>query len=152
MLEYIEKILDPYMARQREQLGLSPDAPGLCIFDVFAAHRCDEFLQSLREHNIRYVMVPAGCTGSLQPLDVATNEPFKHHLKELFSSWYADKVRTLLDSGLAVENIKVDLRTSVIKPIHFGWLVKNMEWLSSQDQMLRRGWKDIAILDKLQIN
>ena len=53
MLEYIEKILDPYMARQREQLSLSPDAPGLCIFDVFAAHRCDEFLQSLREHNIR---------------------------------------------------------------------------------------------------
>jgi hypothetical protein len=46
MLEYIEKILDAYMVRQREQLGLSPDAPGLCIFDVFAAHRCDEFLQS----------------------------------------------------------------------------------------------------------
>ena len=61
-------------------------------------------------------------------------------------------MKTLLDSGLAVENIKVDLRTSVIKPIHFGWLVKNMEWLSSQAQMLRRGWKDIGILGKLQIN
>ena len=97
-------------------------------------------------------MVPAGCTGSLQQLDVATNEPFKYHLKELFSSWYADKVKTLLDSGLAVENIKLDLRTSVIKPIHFGWLVKNMEWLSSQDQMSKRGWKDSGILDKLQIN
>lgn len=106
---------------------------------------------SLREHSIRYVMVPAGCTGQLQPLDVAINEPFKHHLKELFSLWYADKVKELLDSNLAVENIKVDLRTSVIKPIYFDWLIKNMEWLSSQDQMLTRGWKDIGILDKLHI-
>jgi hypothetical protein len=96
-------------------------------------------------------MVPAGCTGQLQPLDVAINEPFKHHLKELFSLWYADKVKELLDSNLAVENIKVDLCTSVIKPIYFDWLIKNMEWLSSQDQMLTRGWKDIGILDKLHI-
>ena len=42
--------------------------------------------------------------------DVATNEPFKNHLKESFSSWYAEKVKELLDSGLPVENIKVDLR------------------------------------------
>ena len=47
MLEYVDEVLVPYMARQREQLNLSPTAPGLCIFDVFASHRCEDFLQRL---------------------------------------------------------------------------------------------------------
>ena len=68
--------------------------------------------------------MPAGCTGQLQPLDVAVNEPFKAHLKELFSLWYAERVRM---DGQLVEEIKIDLRASVIKPIHFRWLVDNME-------------------------
>ena len=63
MLEYIDEVLVPYIARQREQLILSPTAPGLCFFDVFASHRYEDFLQRLEEHNLKYVFVPAGCTG-----------------------------------------------------------------------------------------
>ena len=59
-------------------------------------------------------------SGQLQPLDMVINEPFKYHLKELFSLWNAEEVKDLLDGGLTVENIKVDLHTSVIKPTHFG--------------------------------
>ena len=66
---------------------------------------------------------------------MAVNEPFKRHLKEFFSQWYAEKVKERLDSGLSVENVKIDLRMSIIKPIHFGWLMKNMEWLSEQEQV-----------------
>ena len=84
----------------------------------------------------------------LQPLDVAVNEPFKCHLKELSSLWYAQKVKEQLDSSLSVENMKIDLRMSIIKPIHFGWLMKNMEWFSEQEAALLRGWKDTGILDK----
>ena len=94
------------------------------------------FLQMLEEHNLKYVFVPAGCTRQLQPLDVAVNEPFKCHLKER------------LDSGLSVENVKIDLSMSIIKPIHCEGLMKNMEWLSEQ-KVLLRGWKDIGLLDKL---
>ena len=79
---------------------------------------------------------------------MAVNEPFKCHLKELFSLWYAEKVKERLDNGLSVENVKIDMCMSIIKPIHFGWLMKNVEWLSEQEVLLR-GWKDISILDKL---
>ena len=89
LLEYT-KSLDPYMERQRKQLDLLPTALGLCIFYVFAAHRRDEFLQRLGEHNI---MVPASHAGQLQPLNLAINKPFKNHFKELLSLWYAEKVK-----------------------------------------------------------
>ena len=49
MLEYVDTVLAPYMTKQRERLGLAEDAFGLCIFDVFAAHRCEEFLKSLMQ-------------------------------------------------------------------------------------------------------
>ena len=39
MLEYIEKVLVPYMSEQRRLLNLESEAPASCIFDVFAAHR-----------------------------------------------------------------------------------------------------------------
>ena len=65
------------MSEQRRLLELEPDAPGLCIFDVFAAHRCSTFLELLCSHGIKHVFVPAGYTGLLQPLDVSINDPLK---------------------------------------------------------------------------
>ena len=113
MLECIDAIIVPYMTRKKQELNLSLDTPALCIFDVFASQRCDEFLHKLDENNIKYVFVPVGCTGQLQPLDVAVNEPFKAHLKELFSLWYAARVRDLLTDGQLVEEIKIDMPTSI---------------------------------------
>ena len=126
--------------------GLSSDAVGLCIFDVFADHRCDCFLEKLDACGIKHVFVPAGCTGSLQPLDISVNEPFKQHLKEIFSSWYAQQVKNSVDKDDSVSNVKVDLKTSTIKPIHFQWLINNHSWLSKQDKALIHGWKDSGIL------
>ena len=149
MLEYVDTILSPRMTKRREQLHLEPDAFGLCILDVFAAHRCADFLAKLEAHHIKCVFVPPGCTGQLQPLDVSTNERFKGHLKEMFSSWYSSKVEEHLNSGETVESVRVDMRASVIKPVHFQWLVKNMAWLSQQEGVLIRGWNDSGIVEKL---
>jgi hypothetical protein len=52
---------------------------------------------------------------------------------------------THIDGCLTIENVEVDLRTSVIKPIHFLWLIENMEWLSEQEETTLRGWKDTGI-------
>ena len=75
------------------------------------------------------------------------NDPFKKHQKELFSSWYADKVKDSLDKDVSIESVKIDLRTSTIKPDHFQWLIKNMAWCSHQEDVLIRGWKETGILD-----
>ena len=39
MLEYIDKVLVPYVAHTRQKLELAMDNPALILFDVFKAHR-----------------------------------------------------------------------------------------------------------------
>ena len=82
----------------------------------------------------------------LAALDISVNDPYEQHLKELFSYWYAQKVKECLDRGDAVKNICVDLKTSTIKPIHFHWLIENCSWLAEQDSALSCGWKEAGIL------
>ena len=81
MLRYVDTVLLPYIQATRSNLSLPPDYPGLAIFDIFAAHRCESLLEKLRANNIRVVYIPAGCTGELQPLDLTVNEAYKAELK-----------------------------------------------------------------------
>lgn len=73
------------MCEQRRLLDLEPEAPELCIFDVFAAHRCSAFLEELCAHGIKHVFVPAGRTGLLQLLGMSVNG----HLKKTFRNYSA---------------------------------------------------------------
>ena len=93
MLEYIDKVLVPYVTQTRQKLELAMDHPALALFDVFKAHRCDTVLEKLRQNHINQVFIPAGCTGELQPLDVSVNEQFKASMKAHFARWYSTEVK-----------------------------------------------------------
>ncbi|CAH1233380.1 Hypp714 [Branchiostoma lanceolatum] len=69
MNRYADKILVPYMAAQRQFLGLSKEQPTIAIFDVYKSHRCPALLTKLKDNYIHAIFVPASCTGELQPLD-----------------------------------------------------------------------------------
>ena len=147
MVEHVDAVLAPYMKEQRQKLGLEPDATGLCLFDVFAAHRHDDFLKKLSACSIKAIFVPAGCTGFLQPLNVLVNHLFKQQLTQNFSEWYAEQVKKCLEEGVEISDIRVDLKTSILKPIHFQWLIKSIAWLAQQEEALISGWKDSGILN-----
>ena len=83
----------------RENLELASDHVALVIFDVFAAHRCDSKLKKLHEHHIHQDFVLASCTGELQPLDLTSNDEFKHLMKSHFSQRYASDITNALSSG-----------------------------------------------------
>lgn len=83
-----------------------------CSGNVFAAHRCQPFLDVLTANKIQPVFVPAGCTGELQPLDITV---LKRELKSCFSSWYAKQVSESLKNGKDIANVKVNLAISTLK-------------------------------------
>ena len=57
--------------------------------DAFKAHFMDD-VAALLIDNIVLVKVPAGCTSTVQPLDVSINKPFKSILRECFGDHIID--------------------------------------------------------------
>ena len=146
MLRYLDKIVIPYVSRVREQMG-KPDQKALVICDVFAAHRTQDVKAKLDEANMERLFVPAGCTGQLQPLDVAVNDQFKMELKQKFSSWYSSKVEAHLRDNSDLDTFKVDLRSSVLKPVHANWLISVINDISKRADTIVSGFAKSGILD-----
>ena len=62
-------------------------------------------------------------THFFQPLDLTVNRVAKNFTKKEFTSYYSGVIQQGLQEGKDLENIEVDLRLSVIKPLHAQWLV-----------------------------
>ena len=77
ILEYLEKVVDPYFVLKRQELGLPEKHHGLLIVDVFKAHRTDAVRKFLDARYISVLYVPVSYTGNLQPLDLTVNKSFK---------------------------------------------------------------------------
>ena len=95
---------------------------------------------------IKQVFIPGGCTGDLQPLDVAVNGSFKTKMKKSFMDWFALKVADQLE-GKDLQKAPVDLRTATVKPIHANSLISTIQLLAAQEDTLLRGWKETGIFD-----
>ena len=147
MLHFIESVLVPYVQSTRERLGLEKDHFAVALFDVFAAHRCDSVLQSLEKNHIKCIFIPANCTGELQPQDLTVNQVFKQELKACFIRWYADLVKKQLGDRVELENIKPDLRISVLKPLHARWLIEAVSNISSD--VIIEGFVKAGIMDSI---
>lgn len=140
MLQYVTNVIVPQVKEIREKNGIPSTVPALCILDVFKAHRVDDVKKLFKDNNIQMVFVPANCTGELQPLDLAGNAEFKNTMKGCFIEWYAEKVNHEDE-----ECDEVDLRLSVMKPIHAQWLVKSWDALKDNPQAILNGWIQAGI-------
>ena len=72
---------------------------------------------------------------------------FKQELKACFIRWYADLVKKQLGYGVELENIKPDLRISVLKPLHARWLIEAVSNLSSD--VIIEGYVKAGIMDSI---
>ena len=124
----------------REKLQLASDQPALALFDVFKAHHCESVLEKLRQHHIHQVFIPAGCTEELQPLNLTVNSLFKASMKAHFYHWYSTEVKEALEQGQEIANVKVDLRTSIVKPLLGNWLMMAFSFLKEKKDIIEKGF------------
>ena len=73
LVNWIEEYLIPAL----------PSGPRLLALDVAKFHSTEEVLITLRSNNIILSMIPPGCTGLVQPLDVLVHKPFKNILGDI---------------------------------------------------------------------
>ena len=55
--------------------------PTLMALDMFGGHKTGEVLDNMHTHDITLSVIPGGCTGLVQPLDISINQLFKDILK-----------------------------------------------------------------------
>ena len=81
--------------------------------------------------------------------DMTVNREAKKFMKDQFTSWYSAQIQSQLDSGVVLNDVDVDLRLSVLKPIHATWIVSNYNHLSSFEgrQSIVKGWKKAGVTD-----
>jgi NAD-specific glutamate dehydrogenase len=126
----------------------------LCIFDVFRAQMGEDFLDFLSENNIKVVYVPACCTDRLQPLDVSVQKAVKNHLRQSFEDWYADEIVKQLNENKGSESEDeviqpVDLSLTRLKPLSAKWLVKMVQHIKNNSEIVRRGFRETGISNTL---
>ena len=103
-------------------------------------------MDALHRANIKVVYVPAGCTDELQPLDLRVNKVFKDILKKQLEDWYADQVTKFLKKNKKLDKFEIDLRLSVIKPIHARWLVKTLIQLLDRTDLIESAFEAASIV------
>lgn len=147
MVEYLKRVIIPYVSESRKKLKLSDDHPALVLFDVFKGQCTEEVLKLLQENSILYIFVPANTTDRLQPLDLSVNKPAKDFMKQKFQDWYGNIICTQLDNG--VDEI-VDLRLSIMKPLIANWCIDLFHHFASSPDIIINGFKAAGIVDALQ--
>ena len=73
--------------------------------------------------NIELIAVPANMTHFFQPSDLTVNGSTKKFMRKQFITYYSNEIKHQIDSGKAMDDIKVDLKLSKIKPLHAQWLI-----------------------------
>ena len=96
--------------------------------------------------SLNIAIVPA-VTHFFQPLNLTVNREAKRFIKDKFTTWYSDEVKQQIESGGDCTDINVDLRLTVLKPLHTVWLVDLYNHLSSLVGVghIAKGWEKAGI-------
>ena len=64
------------------------------------------------------VLVPNDMTHVFKPLDLTVNRSCKAHIRKSTHQWVTNEVQKQLESGKQPENVKIDTKLSIVKPLH----------------------------------
>ena len=127
-----DELINPYLRRKRAELKFAKTQKAVVVWDIFRGQTTEAVKHKLSSHNIELVAVPANMTHFFQQLDLTVNGSAKNYMKKQFIVYYSSSVKQQLDSGKQLEDIDVDFRLTMIKPLHAQWLVNMLNFFISQ--------------------
>ena len=138
-LDYIQKIILPYISKKKKEKGLRADQRALCIFDNFKAQLTSEVLGLLDTNHVDTVFVPANCTDRLQPLDLTVNKPAKDFLRGKFEEWYSEQI---YEQGTVTP---ITFPLHLMKPLGATWIKELYAYLAGRPDIIRNGFRVAGI-------
>ena len=101
----------------------------------------------LKKNDIIVIHVPNNHTNLFQPLDISVNKSAKCFIADKYQDWYAEKVLQQLNRSVAVHNVKVDVKLSIIKPLHAKWIIEMYHHLRRSKQIVISGFRKAHITE-----
>ena len=147
MVDYVNKIILPYVSNKRKELSLGPTYPALVIFDEFNGQTTDAIFILLATNNVYYVIVPPNCTDKLQPLDVSVNKPAKDFLRHQFQTWYAEQICSQENPD---QLEPVNLRLQMMKPLGARWMIRLYDHMKSHPEIIVNGFRASGIYNSIK--
>lgn len=148
-LRLVNSIIIPYIKSTRKRLGIKATSKALLLWDVFRGHQDDEARAILKRNNIELVYISPNCKDQLQPLDQLVNKEFKGALKKEFQKWYADSILDKMSEKSDDESVvsSINLKLSVLKPVHAQWLVRAIDSITARKELLVKSFETTGILN-----
>jgi hypothetical protein len=81
MLMWIEHSLAPYVATAPD--GIIP----LLFLDSYGVHKMGSINRAINDLGVEVIILPPGCTGLTQPVDIGYNKPFKGLVRDQYEEW-----------------------------------------------------------------
>ena len=149
-MELINHVLIPYVKQIREELGFRTTKEWVLVADVFKAHWTDAVKKIISDNNGMMVPVPNNMTSYLQPLDLTVNRSCKAFLRNQAQKWYSEQVQAQIMNGIQPHKVCVDLRISVLKPLHAKWVVQFYDYMRSNKDIILKGWRRSGVSAALE--
>ena len=148
----MEEIILPYIRQEREKLGRE-NQKALLIFDVFRGQTTDKVLKIMEGNHILATKVPPNMINLYQPLDLSVNKATKGFTRKKFSGWYTRQLTNGMENGIELDDIEIDYRLSVLKPLHATWLISLYNHMNSPEgkEVSASGWKKSGIFDSIMM-
>ena len=94
----------------------------------------------VRASNGRMVSVPSNWKEYFQSFDLAVNKSSKDFLHNEAQSCYSQAIVKQMESGRRPDQIKVDVRISVEKPLQAQWIIKYYDYARNKSELIMNRW------------
>ena len=107
----------------------------------------------MEDNHILPTKVPPNMTILYQPLNLSVNKAAKDFTRKKFSEWYTRQLTNGMEYGIELDDIEIDYRLSVLKPLHATWLISLYNHMNSPEgkEVSASGWKKLGIFDAIMM-
>jgi len=85
MLDWVDYVLKPYVTTA--PAGIIP----IPCLDSFKVHLLGSVADANQGLGVELEIIPPGCTGLVQPIDVRINKPFKANMRKIYTDWLLEQ-------------------------------------------------------------
>ena len=78
------------------------------------------------------------------------SQPFKDHLRSDIQAWYSEQVSKQLQDGKEPEDVKVDTRLFIMKPLGAKWITSAYDYLKRETGIIHNGFVEAGIVAAIE--